>query len=774
MLSNDCCIGFRLWDFPLMYVQKPEGPYTNADTLEARMFKESFTSTAFYKSDVRDQENYSSHNIMFRTGKSIVFSMKREELGIYVQTLPLYVFLFILTSTNMDGTDLPFGWKPVLIGSVNIPLHDLKVFEEVDAPKRQLVQQKKTLSGTFTMKNDRGYDVAVIDMDVRLRQLSPQPGLTCNDTMTSNISKMFSLQRPLTMGGPNSKVMDITTKLQTGAVTRNPLLTVTDSIFPSANNTLHTKGNLQATLHGKGMTGEFGALSSMVQQYKHNQQQTKMMKGQIEAQLASMTAQLSQITTQLKEKSKKSKKSKVLYTDKKAIQVKSSSVTKKPDPSRDYKVTLEEELAERVIKKLQQQRYDTIKDDERQGTTLSGVIPHLTDTMTNKENESSSARELSEDTTNEYITIPCELYRTIKENNDRYNNLQQSYQMIMDEFMDNPSKLFSSMTKIDTRGMSLREKELWKNQNKLINLLKDNYEAIKLEKDLHALKASKQPVKEVSTPMQVEEVEESLTSSTITSARSERHSAKDNNKNGTNQRSSSRQASAESLFSSGSSARSVLTEPVVTKELNKVVVSSTQNQVTPVQESDDYYSSTAKFDMINEDEKEENQQSSTSDSFDSEALSKQNNQEPQISTSLLVDNNTASIAITDGSFEDFDGDFETSQTMEYTENTSETLQPTKIPSDTLRSDHDFAVVQVQNNGEKPSNTSIQEEDFEDFKDDEFDHHEQQQVVIEEEEDEDVTYEDQQEGHQEPSEENEFVHSIDYSGIEERTEEEDRI
>nr|CAG4716070.1 unnamed protein product [Naegleria fowleri] len=852
MLSNDCCVGFRLWDFPLMYIQKPEGPYTNADTLETRMFKESFSASTFYKSQVRDQESYSSHNMLFRTGKSIVFSMKRDELGIYVQTLPLYVFLFILTATKMDGVDHKLGWKPVLIGSVHIPLHELKVFEEVDTPKGQQIPQRKTISGTFSMKNDRGYDVAVIDMDVRLRQLSPQPGYAFNDCMTNDITKTFSLQRPLTPGGPNSKAMDLTLKLQTGAVTRNPLLTVSDKVLQSTNNLITSKGNIHYGLD-KGVTGELGTLSSLVHHYKQNQQQTKIMKGQIEAQIAAMTAQLSHISSQLKEKTKvkKSKKSdKVLYTEsikrpssttavrpqstssvsskrhkspsishRKVSQTKEEtlrrvthSTTKQRPSSACSKVTsqkltkpsatiqqkrpssklkspslknyedaqrrIEEELAQRVINNLQQQ-YSTMKDDERQGTTLSGVIPQLADTfkLLNNQNET-LADESQNDATNEYITIPCELYKTIKDNNDRYNNLQKSYQLIMDEFMDNPSKLFSSMTKIDTRGMSLREKELWKNQNKLITLLKENYDAIKQEKDLQALKAPKQPTK---ATLQVEEVEESLTSSTTTSARSERNVTKENSV-GSEQRISSRQTSMESLMLSKSSPRSVLLEPVKQKEPIKASPSNQHQEnnvsLSNVHESDDYETS-SKFNITNEEENTELKlpKVTSSASFETSTLDTHENQEnnnlKEVPNSISVNDNAASIAITNSSFEDFDEDFETSQTMDSSSKATFIPPPTSSQSDTLRSDHDFAVVQVQNNERRPANTSVQEEEFEDFEENEFEHAVQNQVV-EEEDDEDVTYEEQQEGHQEPSDENEVVHSIDYSGIEERAEEEDRI
>ncbi|EFC43232.1 predicted protein [Naegleria gruberi] len=868
-----------------MYIQKPEGPYGRDDTQENRMFKEGFKQTSFYGTGMmKNQEKVSSHNMLFRTGKSVVFSMERMELGQYIQTLPLYVFLFILTASPTDMTyggsmaDPNMGrgnWKPVLIGSVSIPLNELKVSDEIDAPKGERIPQKRTISGTFTIKNDRGYDVGVIDMDVRLRSLvKAGPIDNFNEYLTQNFSKSFSLQRPMTDGGPHSGTMDKSLRMQTGAVTRNPLFTVTDNTFQN-----QPVQNTYNPMLGTMANGEMGALSTLVQHYKDTQAQTIMMRGQIENQINTMANQLADISRQLKgepqrfveerqTKKKVKKKSitssgKVLNTQpikrpssanpsrpsslsnstktvdslsmrkknvtlgrntnsyleqptkdwyhvlhgtstvrkpqsassstkssvskKKTVTPSSATSSMKTSKKVDKSVRLEEELARHVLENLHQQQ----EDDEREGTTMSGLIPQLADTLKLLARKSQKQEEEPE----EMITIPSELYKTIKENNDRYNNLQRSYQAIMEEFVDNPNKLFSSMTRVDTRGMSFREKELWKNQNKLITLLRDNYNQIKKENGMQALKDVKSsqkrsPIIESSvkkpSPRKVEEVEESTDSSSSSSSEEEKKKKKD--KKDKKDKKEKKKEKKE---------KEINTKPVIEVEETQeeeedqgyqfsqfhgdhdptpvIEVEETQEE----EESNGYAPNqpqSAEDFLKQYDEGNENQnyepQHDTSQMFQTQA--NQNPIEIMTATDAYLPL-SASLGVseikTTGETETSFGDFEEFDNSHF--DTSEAPQ-----SDTLRTE-DFSVVHVsQDNTDNNNNyyddqqqeeyqpqqqvvQEVEEEEFEDFDNDFEEQHDENQDP------EDETYEEQQEGHQEQ----EVVDSVDYSGIEDRTEEE---
>jgi hypothetical protein len=204
---NDCCIGFRLWDYPLIYVQSNDGQ--SHMKLPQREFEESlrgYSKTMTLNS--AHPEIMKQHKIRFDSGKSCMFKMTNAALTRNLTTSPLYIFLFVLTLTQDNQV------KPNLIGSVSIPIVELDLSNIPDENGTDL--PKRVISGTYNLISDKDYNIGLIDLDVRLRKL-PHSRISdfstnlssFNETMfhaktmssafQSGTSTTFSLQRPMSV-----------------------------------------------------------------------------------------------------------------------------------------------------------------------------------------------------------------------------------------------------------------------------------------------------------------------------------------------------------------------------------------------------------------------------------------------------------------------------------------------------------------------------------------------------------------------------------------------
>ncbi|KAL9651316.1 hypothetical protein ABK040_001268 [Willaertia magna] len=760
-LANDCCVGFRLWEYPFMYLQKKD-PYEN-ERMENIMFKESFRNTTVYNDPMyRQQANTSSHKVLFRIGKSLVFKMEKDELNQYLQTLPLYVYLFILTVPPFDGTNNVEYCKPVLLGSFQVLLRDLEINDVED----ETITPKRVISGTFNLKNDRGYDIGIIDMDIRLRKLSSESLSHFSQYLTDNFTNTFSLQRPMTLGGPFTKVPQTQNFMDgsklSGAVTTKPVLTVTDKTFQSLhkhnNNSVFIgyKDSISDTKQITNTRGEFDALSQMVDQYQNSQIQSKLMKGQIEQQLAQMTVQLTDIARRLnkqvviekpviitttdkeeiqqeiKKKKKVKKKEGVLYTNRSNSTSKTNNTKKQGSsgaittgrdttsyltrPTKNWfnsnKASPSPKHVTKVIKTSPQPTKAKKKEETSKIKEKKNIVKEVKETKLNTSTDSSSSDsskssnsstkttkvikndkklKVTEDNNqndSDYITIPVELYKTIKNNNDRYNNLQKSYQLIMEEFMDQPEKIFSTMERVDTAGMSEKEKELLIYQTKLIHLLKENYANIKKNREMSGTikPLAKEAIRKINNP--------SPKSSPPTSSRS-------------------------------STVNETMSTPIST---GSVIV---QRRISPTEEEKNEGKAEASI-VISSIPNTVNTNASNSFVYETAKL------------------NIASIDSFDTSFKSFKEDFEDAN------------ESALSPSKEVNQEDTFKVVNVEKNETDEKKEESEEEEFEDFDTDFEPSGLEEKVNTEKDENEDE--------HQEDT----TLHSVDYSQIEDRNYEDERI
>ncbi len=261
---NDCCVGFRLWDYPLIYIQTTDGHSNltpNQQEFDASLRSYSQTLTR----SVSEPENLKHHRIKFNAGKSCVFRMSKTNLTKNLSTSPLYVFLFVLTLNDNDQV------KPNLIGTVTIPMVDL------DLPEVEGELPKRVLSGSFDLVNDHDFKIGLIDIDIRLRKL-PQSRLstfdssiksfyetadqkTSRESSTPALRTTFSLQRPMTaydepsQSGNRSSVSMSTNRPQSASATMTT--TVPASLVMDKNVTWSRRKTIRSPLEGLGDLTEY-------------------------------------------------------------------------------------------------------------------------------------------------------------------------------------------------------------------------------------------------------------------------------------------------------------------------------------------------------------------------------------------------------------------------------------------------------------------------------------------------------------------------------------
>ena len=109
-------VGFRLWEFPLLYIQQQHS-----------------------NDSIRPDDNISSSNrrpISFGSGKSCIFKMSMEQLHIYMQATPLYLYVYdyggnvkqsLAFGDDLLPRDSPVVRMPNLIGAASISLKELTV-----------------------------------------------------------------------------------------------------------------------------------------------------------------------------------------------------------------------------------------------------------------------------------------------------------------------------------------------------------------------------------------------------------------------------------------------------------------------------------------------------------------------------------------------------------------------------------------------------------------------------------------------------------------------
>jgi hypothetical protein len=119
--ANNCCIGFRLWDFPLLYINQKNGygslvPFNKTER-EQYSFKESVTA--------RNYSGQHEQRVDVHCGKSCVFKMSEDNLRRNIIANPLYAFLFTLSPDE-------FNSRPILLGSTSINLESLGIPDTVD------------------------------------------------------------------------------------------------------------------------------------------------------------------------------------------------------------------------------------------------------------------------------------------------------------------------------------------------------------------------------------------------------------------------------------------------------------------------------------------------------------------------------------------------------------------------------------------------------------------------------------------------------------------